>query len=274
MKKVVLAFDGTNYSEGSLAFAAGLNKQAPILLTGSFLPQIDLSSSWSYALGSPGLFNPTLEDFNGEVVEEHIRKFEKTCNAEGIEWRVHKYPYDMAMPEIRKESRFADLLVLGGETFYDRYGTERPNEYLKMALQEAECPVVVVPESFDFPSRIVLAYDGSEDSVYAIRQFALLFPEMAKWPATLVHTTAKEHGGLPEKDYILELCTRHYPDLTVKMLESSTRKQFREWLNEHPASMLVCGAYGRSDLSMMFRQSFAAGAINDHTYPVFIAHRS
>ncbi len=151
---------------------------------------------------------------------------------------------------------------------------ERPNEYLRMTLQEAECPVIVVPEDFSFPDRIVLAYDGSEDSVYAIRQFVLLFPELVKMPATLVYTTTKEHSGLPEKDYILELCARHFPDLTVKLLESTTRKQFGEWLNERPSSLLVCGAFGRTDLSMMFRRSFAAGAIIDHQFPLFIAHRS
>lgn len=274
MKKIVIAFDGTNFSEGALAFAAGLNKLSPVLLVGSFLPQIDLSSSWSYAVGGAGLYTPLLEDFNAEAIEDHIRRFEKACISEAIEWRVHKYPYDLAIPEIRKESRFADLLLIGGESFYHDYGSEQPNEYLRMTLQEAECPVMVVPEEFPFPDRVVLAYDGSEDAVYAIRQFVLLFPELAKMPATLVYATRKENGDLPEKDYILELCTRHFPDLTVKMLESTTKKQFGEWLNEHRSSLLVCGAFGRSDLSMMFRRSFAAGAIIEHQYPIFIAHRS
>ncbi|WP_341835663.1 universal stress protein [Chitinophaga pollutisoli] len=274
MKKIVIAFDGTNYSSGAMAFAVGLNKLSPILLAGSFLPQIYLSSSWSYAVGGAGLYNPLLEDFNAEAIAEHVRRFEKTCNSEGIEWRVHQYPYDLAIPEIRKETRFADLLLVGGETFYRHYGMERPNEYLRMALQEAECPVMVVPEEFPFPDRTVLAYDGSEDSVYAIRQFALLFPELSKMPATLVHAASKDHSGLPEKDYILELVSRHYPDLTVKTLESTTKKQLGESLKGHPSSLLVCGAFGRTDISMMFRRSFAAGAIIDHQFPIFIAHRS
>ncbi len=274
MKKIIIAFDGTNYSAGAVSFAADLNKRSPILLVGSFLPQIDLSSSWSYAMGGAGLYNPLVEDFNAEAIEAHVHQFEKECNSEGIEWLVHKNPFDLAIPEIRKESRFADLLLIGGESFYRQYGMERPNEYLRMTLQEAECPVIVVPEDFPFPDRIMLAYDGSEDSVYAIRQFALQFPELARMPATLVYATTRKHSGLPEKDYILELCSRHFPDLTVKMLESTTRKQFGEWLNGHQTTLLVCGAFGRNDISMMFRRSFAAGAIVDHKIPVFIAHRS
>lgn len=62
MKKIVIAFDGTNFSEGALAFAIGLNKLSPLLLVGSFLPQIDLSSSWSYAMGGAGLYRKSVKN--------------------------------------------------------------------------------------------------------------------------------------------------------------------------------------------------------------------
>ncbi len=273
MKKVLLAFDGTNYSKGAFEFARRLNEQDPILLVGSFLPQIDISSSWSYAVGGARLVTPLVEDFNSEEIENNISRFESDCRQHGIECRVHKFPYDLAIPELRKESRFADLMILGSESFYQQLGFETPNEYLRMVVQDAECPVIVAPEHFPFPQSVVLAYDGSEDSVFAIRQFAYLFPYFADLETTLVYASAKKNKDLPEEDYILELAARHFPRLTVKKLEDSA-KHFGGWLADMQAPVMVSGSYGRSDLSMMFRRSFSAEIINEHKVPLFIAHRS
>ena len=42
MKKIILAFEGTHFSEGAFEFARKLNELRPILLTGVFLPQTEV----------------------------------------------------------------------------------------------------------------------------------------------------------------------------------------------------------------------------------------
>jgi hypothetical protein len=44
MKKIILAFDGANFSEGSFNFARKMNEISPILLTGIFLPQVNYAA--------------------------------------------------------------------------------------------------------------------------------------------------------------------------------------------------------------------------------------
>ena len=39
MKKILIAFDGTHFSDGAFEFARRVNELQPILLTGVFLPQ-------------------------------------------------------------------------------------------------------------------------------------------------------------------------------------------------------------------------------------------
>jgi hypothetical protein len=51
MKKIILAFDGTHFSEGAFEFARRLNELQPVLLTGVFLPQAEIANLWSYADG-------------------------------------------------------------------------------------------------------------------------------------------------------------------------------------------------------------------------------
>ncbi len=272
MKKVLLAFDGGNFSRGAFDFVRRLNEQEPILLVGSFLPRLDISSSWSYSIGNIAMTSALADDLNPDIVQQNIERFESQCRSHSIEYRVHKNPFDLAIPELRQESRFADVLVLGSESFYRQLGFESPNEYLRMAIQDAECPVIVVPEHFLFPKTVVLAYDGGKDAVFAIKQFACLFPSLAMLDTTLLYASSNKQAGLPEEEFIKELAARHYPRLTLKKLEDKPGHVAADVLDALEAPVVVCGSYGRSDLSMMFKKSFAAGIINEREVPLFIAH--
>src|SRR5687767_9933773 len=91
MKKILLAFDGTHFSEGAFNFVRRLNELSPILLTGIFLPQVDYANLWSYSAGTSGpLFIPLLEDEDVMEVEQNINRFASLCQHHGIEYRVHK----------------------------------------------------------------------------------------------------------------------------------------------------------------------------------------
>ena len=111
MKKILLAFDGSHFSEGAFEFVRGLNELQRILLVGVFVPQIDYANLWSYAsaAGAP-TYIPLLEDENSQAVQANIERFERLCTENNIEYSVHKDFLDFAIPELRNETRFADLL--------------------------------------------------------------------------------------------------------------------------------------------------------------------
>lgn len=274
MKKVILAFDGANFSEGAFQFARKLNELSPILLTGIFLPQINYSALWSYSSASmgAGVMLPMLEEGDAAVIEQHIERFKSLCRLSGIEHRVHKDFTDFALPELKLETRFADLLILASESFYEYLGVNEPNVFLKDAIHHAECPVLVVPEKYNFPEKNILAYDGSDSSVYAIKQFAYLFPEFNDNKSVLLYA-GTDNTELPEAQNIEELCSRHFSDLTLFKLGVDPGKYFAVWTSEREGSIIVCGSFGRSSLSMLFKKSFISDVIKDHKLPVFIASR-
>lgn len=272
MKKILLAFDGAHFSEGAFEFARRMNEFQRVLVTGIFIPQVDYANLWSYANGAAGaLFIPLVEDEEAEKVKENIERFEELCRKNNMEYRVHKDFYDFAIPELKRESRFADILVLGSESFFSNVGTTEPNEYFKDALEIAECPVLIVPEKYDFPQNTILAYDGSASSVFAIKQFSYLFPEFGKKPALLV-AALDEEDNLPDERNIEELATRHFSNLSIQKLDIDPRKYFATWLSDRKASILVSGSFGRSFFSQLFKKSFVSDVIKDHKLPVFLAH--
>ncbi len=272
MKKVILVFDGIHFSEGAFEFARTLNELKPILLTGIFVPQAELSNLWSYADGISGAFIPIQESGTSETIQKNIAHFEKHCQNNGIDYRVHENLFDLVLPQLEKESRFADLLILGSEIFYESLGTTEPNIYLKDALHNVACPVIVVPEKYDFPESIILAYDGSQESVYAIKQFAHLFPELTDITTLLVYANDDVTDDFPDKILIEELAARHFSNLTLFKLNINPKKYFSTWISEKKSAMLVSGSYGRSGISQLFKKSFVKDVIADHKLPVFIAH--
>ncbi len=270
---MLLAFDGKHFSEGAFEFARSINELNPVLLTGVFLPQVNYANLWSYADGMNGpIFIPFVEGETEETMAANVERFGNLCKKNNIEYRVHKDFTDFALPGLKKESRFADLLIIGSESFYENLAPGEPNEYLKDAMHGMECPVIIVPEKYDFPKTNILSYDGSESSVYAIKQFAYLFPELITNKTLLVYAKKGIENDIPDIAYIEELAARHFPDLTITKLDINPKKHFNAWLNEMKTAIVVSGSFGRTGLAGLFHKSFISEIIKDHRIPVFITH--
>jgi len=272
MKKILLAFDETNFSEGAFEFARRLNELSPILLTAVFLPQSQIANAWSYA-ATGAAFVPLLETDEANQIEKNIARFKELCESCSIEYRVHKDYFDLAIPALKKESRFADLVILGSEAFYSEFSEQDQQQYLEQVLHDLWCPVIVVPEKYSFPQSVTLTYDASNSSIFAIKQFAYLFPELCNKDVMLVYVSDDDTKSLPEMQQMEELAGRHFPNLSMLNLRLDTKALFNTWLSERRSSILVCGSYGRSGISQLFKKSFITDIIGEHMLPVFIAHR-
>jgi hypothetical protein len=222
--------------------------------------------------GADSVFTSVPEKETAKAIQKNIEKFESQCRKNDMEYRVHKDSLDFAMPALRKETRFADLLIIGSESFYENFEIDEPSESLKDALHHSECPIVVVPEKFEFPETNILTYDGSTDSVYAIRQFVYLFPELCRNETLLVYASKEDNQEFPDESYIEELTARHYPNLTLMKLQLNPRKYFNSWIEDHRSAIVISGSFSRSGFSQIFKKSFITKVIRDHKIPVFIAH--
>lgn len=275
MKKIITVFDGSKYATGPMNFIAELNNINPVAVTGIFLSPVDYSALWSNPLTPgtplPAHLLPSETVVSDKVLEENMIRFEQDCLRQGMSFRVHDDTQGSVFEELRKETRYADLLVLSSEIFYSEFG-EQPNSYMKEVLHISECPVMLMPEKFPFPKNIVLSYDGSESSVFAIRQFAYILPELSNLETILV-AAESEGKDIPELSNIEELAARHFPNLTLQMLEKDTSKYFKSWLADKNAPLLVAGSYGRSSFSQFFRKSYVNEIIREHHAPVFLAHK-
>lgn len=270
MKKVLAIFDGTHFSEGSVKFASQLNENSPIVLTGIFLPSVDYSDAMIYYLGGmAGIYLPNTEHEN-DLMDKNIKKFEDYCVKNNISYRVHR-DFDLHVLEtIQKETRYADLLVLSSALFYENLGEDAQEEYLKTAMHKAECPIIVLPEEFAFPKSIIITYDGSESSVYAMKQFSYIFPQLSSLSTLITYVSVK--NDIPDMSYLEELAALHFEDLTITKLSIDAKKYFTTWLSDKGNALLVTGGFNRPGISELFKKNFAWDVIKEQKLPLFIAH--
>ena len=211
---------------------------------------------------------------DAEEIKSVIAKFEKECQNNDIEYKVHKDYDDSSIATLIKESRFADLMLLGSETFYKDYGVNKVSEYLVETLKEIECPALVIPENYVFPKCNIIAYDGSKNSMFAIKQFAYLFPELTNNKTIVVYSKENEKHEIPEQILLEEYTVKHFKDLTIFKNNADPSSYFNSLFLERKNALLISGAYGRTGLGSLFHKSFVSELIQDHAVPVFICNRS
>jgi nucleotide-binding universal stress UspA family protein len=272
MKKVLFAADGKNFSEGAFEFVRRLNALAPITLTGVFLAEVNLSEYWNYTIASQtGVYMPEKEGGTSGEMDASIARFRSLCADNQITSMVHYGLEEEALQTLAIESRFTDLLVIGSQTFYEDMGG-LPNAYLKEVLRHAECPVLLIPEKSSFPDSILFCYDGSASAMFAIRQFAYIFPELIDKPVSILYLGDREGEPAPNQEALMELMKRHFKNVKLLSLGENLKQALR-WLNERENPLVVAGSYGRSSLSRMFSNSFVTILIHQHKIPLFIAHK-
>ncbi len=259
MEKILVALDPQHINTNIIDFACYLSRLTHSRLTGVFL-----EDSLSVLVGHP-------ESRKKVTTEESIHAFKTACECRGIQTLVHR---DRGVPasEIVEESRFADAIVVDPETSFTQRNEPLPGRFVKDILLESECPVIIAPYSFDSLDDIIFSYNGSKSSVFAIKQFTYLFPELRQKKAIVVSVREDGEAALEEQFKLKEWMKDHYDQVEYVVLNGLPPDELFGYLIERKNGIVVMGAYGRSMLSRLFKPSHARLIVKTINLPIFISH--
>jgi hypothetical protein len=203
------------------------------------------------------------------LVDTNTDLFKKTCEKHFVPCSVH-IDKGFALQEIILESRYADLLITDVNTSFSGDKHEGiPSRFVKDILKEAECPVIISPLEFDNINEVVFTYDGSESSVFAIKQFAYLFPEFEDTKITLIQILPENKNEITEKEKLKEWLMMRYNGVHFEVLHGDPEETlFAKYFTQRN-KMLVMGAYGRK---LFCYRSTAELVLKTLDIPVFVAH--
>src|SRR4051812_44320955 len=105
MRQVILAFEGTNFSESAFDFARQLNRVSPIRLTGILLPDMNLAGIYPYSMvPADGLLLHSISEEDRRLADRNLERFNSLCKENGISSRVFETSFDNAISELKSET--------------------------------------------------------------------------------------------------------------------------------------------------------------------------
>ncbi len=277
MIKIVAVFDGLKFSEATLHHAIKMVKNQNAHLVGLFLEDFTYQSFSKYrAIAKDKLSEKeiaALEQQDADLRKESRRLFEDVCKREGIEFSLHKEA-NVAYPALIHESIYADLVIIDQAETFTPYTEDRPTQFIKDFLSATECPVLLVRGTEEINAATLL-FDGSPNSVFAIKQFSYVIRSASEMPVEVI--TVKESDEslhLPDNKLMKEFMKRHFPHANFNVLKGNVADvEIIEHVKQGDGkSLVVLGAYKRGFVSRWFKESLADALMRNVSNPLFIAH--
>jgi nucleotide-binding universal stress UspA family protein len=214
-----------------------------------------------------------LEEQDLAVRREAIDRFEQICREAGVPFSTRQ-DRNIAIQELLHESLFADFLVIDRKETLTRYEEEVPTRFIRELLERVQCPVLLVPSTYDPVDNVQLLYDGQPGSVYAIKTFCHVLPALRQLPAQVVTvSTEREEPHIPDSRLLKEFMYRHFPSVNYKVYQGIPETEIIQHIRAvsgHP--LVVLGAYRRGMVSRWIRASMADVLMQETSVPLFIAH--
>jgi len=276
MEKILFISDAVAMSRECLDFSCYLGNLTHSKVTGVFLENQELELRSSEAIQEMAVCAPvpgTPLDVQKQLYrDQNISLFESICESNGVNCAIHKN-VGMPVAEVLKESRYADLLVIDAATSFSWKPESTPTAFVKEILEKSECPVIIAPSSFDGIDEVIFTYNGSSSSMFAMKQFAHLFPALSHCRVTVLSIT--ESGGQikGDKAKLEEWLAVHYDNAKAVVIEdANVSARLMEYLFGKENTFIVMGAYGRSLLSKAVIPNPAEPVVKLVTQPIFISH--
>ena len=158
MKKFLAVFDGYKMSLSTLEYAIQLTKLADAHLVGVFLNEFIYHSYSVYeAMTTYKDYEEVLKKLDAKDEEKREKaalEFQRICEKEGIHFSIHKNK-DIAIQELKRESMFADLIIINESETFTKYKEPLPTRFIKDLLGDVQCPVLVAPAVFKPVDKII-----------------------------------------------------------------------------------------------------------------------
>ncbi len=281
MKRTVLILDAFKFEVASLEFAAGIAAVTGRGLTGLFVsdatignvPGVDRLAGQMYV--EEIVYSEEEQKARAAAIDKNMGLFYDECTRKGIAG-IALHENGIPLEVILHESRFADLLIVSPTLTFSG-GNNIPTDLVREILKGAECPVLLSAEQVRPVDEVVIAYDGSRSSAFAIKQFSYLLQQLGSKKTTILHV--QEEGKTDETKVYSEQFASwmeiHFPSSTLVHLSGNAADVLFNYFMEdrdNNNKLLVAGAFGRNAVSRFFNPGTTDRVLKTIDIPVFITH--
>ncbi|MCF2494104.1 universal stress protein [Dyadobacter chenhuakuii] len=278
MKNILLAINPEKPSIPCMQFGCYLAQLTQSRLTAVFGEKhlAGESPALKTVFGVPYVETILGSDLPGYAEHEEMRAiymetFTKICEDRGVR---HSINPDLTSPRegLIQESRFSDLLVIAKDTSLEHKTGQSPSDFIRDIIVKAECPVIVAPITFTEIDEILLAYDESRSSAFAVKQFSYLFPEMDELKLTMLHVNESGHENELQREKLSHWLSAHFNYAAFKAVSGKAGPELYKYLYDKKRTLVIMGSYGRTSFSTLLSPSTADSLLENLDLPFFFAH--
>ncbi len=277
LKQVLVQAGVDRGAERRAQIAADLAQRFEAELAGVYLtpaaPSVYLGASLEG--GPPASVLKDLTDAHSRTVLANAKAsrstLERTADGRTVGWRE----IDGGSPaELIEAARATDILIMPGPPENTRDGVFAPADTVALA---SGGPVIVIPDTSSATSvgrRVLLAWNGSRESVRALRDALPLLTKADEVAAVIVdHPSAARDGERALSEYLQRHGCR---SVNVQRLPEGGRPP-KEVILQHAAhvvqaDLIVMGLYGHSRLREFILGGVSREMLEDSPIPLLLSH--
>src|SRR5690242_11137626 len=211
MKKILVISNITNPPAHLIAFAIETAKEISGELHGIFINESIEPAGLNYPFPNDmasteiPLTEESIEEENTELLNAQINLFKDECLTAAIVCNVST---NLTLDEVIKLSSSSNILLAEANADFSDFS-------IKDILTSAHCPVFVAGINTPVIKKVVLTFDGSEASKYAIEKYKDFFPHFSYLPTFLIAINFPPLEILEHKEYIYSRLPDYFSNLTI-----------------------------------------------------------
>lgn len=218
----------------------------------------DLSLTRNYLTGK------TIAEEDAELMKSNMRIFKYACKSANIGFSIESDP-ELSLGDLINYSAFYDVAFADANENLGKY-------HIADLLVNAHSPTYLLSKDVENIENVIFTYNGTLSSMYAIKMYAYVFPELKNLPTSLVYIASGKSVQMPHEKNVNSWLNRHFPAIQTKILHGDVCDELVGYTKSVSNSLTVMGSFGRSAMSRFFHRSLAHALIEEGKSSLFIAH--
>ena len=199
---------------------------------------------------------------HSDSILKHIDKLSKLCVSKSIDLRIQILNSE-ALEKLSHRATFADLIILHRDLINDTH--------FARAYGKVTSPVLILPANFDSINHVVLATDGTPETIRILKQFTQLFARQIKNIYVTLIYVMDDIFETSDEILLVDYLKGFFKELGVlKILKPLTEKELKPVkYDEHTLFVSTC-----TSLTSCYDTGFMSPATIDKKSLIFLASQA
>lgn len=276
MYRILIPIDPSEYTAAAIDYATQIAEHNHVAINGlAIIDDLNIEEAALTFVPLPqgntrhiAIENTLLEDANSKA-RLVLDQFDLKCKSKQLNCSGK---ISVGRPDllIESEGKYADLIITGMRNYFHFETSKHPEKTASKIITQVHTPMLIVPRHFKPVNKVLIAFDGSNPAVRAVKEFVNIEWDKKYEITLLVSNTSKSAGNNLLENIEQYLLSKTNNKIKKVLTNKNIIHVFNEEFSED-TDLVVCGMHSQNILKKLILGSFPQHLINLNRIPVLIA---